>query len=506
LAIDTSESMGECHCAEGFTDTSRLPGGVTKTDIARAGAVRAIDALHADDEVGVLGIDTEARWLIDLQRVPSADVVNAGLSTVTPAGQTDLSDSLTTAAEALRQSNAGLKHIILFSDGFTQPGALANLADDAADLLEEGITVSVVATGEGAARELEPIAVAGGGRFYPGRDLTRIPEILVQESVIASRSFINEGDFLPTITGLSPVTQGLTATPSLFGFVATTAQPSATTLLTIGDEEDPLLATWQAGLGRSTAFTSDAGMRWGQAWADWDGYVDFWSTLVRDTFPQFSAGNVRTVVDGDELRIVADPADTDTARIDAVVTDPAGFTRTVQLARTATGTFEGSVRLERPGAHAVSASVVTAEGASGLGSDVASLSYSAEYRTTGVDIAVLEQLSEATGGRGGIDAAQAFDGAGLEPGRSVMRLTTLLLALAALAWLVAIALSRLWLRRRVVVGGETSQPRSEQARTRQSAAVDEVPEAPQKQPEPSTEAESASTVNALLKSKRDRST
>ncbi len=506
LAIDTSESMGECHCAEGFSDTSRLPVGVTKTDIARTGAVRAIDALHADDEVGVLGIDTEARWLIDLQQVPSADVVSAGLSTITPAGQTDLSDTLTTAAEALRESNAGLKHIILFSDGFTQPAALARLADDAADLLAEGITVSVVATGEGAARELEPIAVAGGGRFYPGRDLTRVPEILVQESVIASRSFINEGEFLPTVTGVSAVTSGLDATPSLFGFVATTAQPSARTLLTIGDEDDPLLATWQAGLGRSTAWTSDAGFRWGQAWVDWDGYVDFWSTLVRDTFPQFTAGSVRTVVDGDELRIVADAADETAGRVDAVVTDPVGVARTIQLARTAGGTFEGTLRLEQPGAHAVSASVITSTGASGLGADVASLSYSAEYRPGGVDRAVLQQLSDLTGGRGEIEAGQAFDEADLAPGRRVVVLSTWLLALAAALWLAAIVLSRLWLRRRVVVGGTgvvvsgSSEPDEKSA----PPTIDDVPAPPVPEPEEPKAAESASTVNALLKSKRDR--
>ena len=34
-------------------------GGVNKTDIARAAAARAIEALSADDEVGVLAFNTE---------------------------------------------------------------------------------------------------------------------------------------------------------------------------------------------------------------------------------------------------------------------------------------------------------------------------------------------------------------------------------------------------------------------------------------------------------------
>ena len=304
FALDTSESMGNCHCAEDGRPGDRIPGGVTKTDIARAGTARAIDALDPDDEVGILAVDTRTQWLLDLQRIPTDEVIEEGLARATPAGATDLRDTLGDAAEQLRSSNAGLKHVILFSDGFTPLGSIADLVADAETLYDEGITVSVVGTGEGASRELRRVAEAGGGRFYPGRDLARIPEILVQESVIASRSFINEGEFLPVITASSPVVAELTeATPVLTGFVATTAKPTATTVLVIGDEEDPLLATWQTGLGRATSWTSDAGLRWLAEWTGWDGYPDFWTRLVRDTFPLDPGGSVRATVDGDRLQV-----------------------------------------------------------------------------------------------------------------------------------------------------------------------------------------------------------
>lgn len=445
LAIDTSESMGECHCAEGFEGTGRTPGGLRKTDIARTGAARAIDALHADDEIGVLGIDTDAEWLIDLQRVPSDDIVQEGLARIAPRGQTSLATTLSTAADALRESNAGLKHIILFSDGFTQPGELERLTGEAAELFEEGITTSVVATGEGAARELQPIAVAGGGRFYPGRDLSRIPEILVEESVIASRSFINEGEFLPVRTGLSAATEDLQSTPPLLGFVATTAQPSARTLMAIGDEDDPLLATWQAGLGRSTAWTSDAGIRWGQAWASWDGYVDFWAAVVRDTFPITGEGGLRTTVDGDELRIVADRPDGAVGPASATITDPDGVPVEVRLVERADGRLEATVRLDQVGAHAVSVRTDGGDASQLIGADVASLSYSSEYRSGDVDLAALTRLSELTGGRGEIAATDAFDPAALAAGSRRFSLGGWGVLAAALAWLAAIVLSRLWL-------------------------------------------------------------
>ena len=107
LAIDSSGSMGECHCAEGQGQGSRLPGGVEKTDIARAAAERAIEALSEIDEVGVLAFNTEHEWLIDLQQLPPDDVVRDGLGAIRPNGGTEPAPSRsTTAAEQLREPAA----------------------------------------------------------------------------------------------------------------------------------------------------------------------------------------------------------------------------------------------------------------------------------------------------------------------------------------------------------------------------------------------------------------
>ncbi|MEQ1788446.1 MAG: VWA domain-containing protein, partial [Acidimicrobiales bacterium] len=311
LAVDTSGSMGACHCAEGEEmGRNSLEGGVTKTDIARAAAARTIESLSELDEVGVLAVDTSDRWLIDLQQLPAAEVVTSGLRKLTPTDNgTNLATSLETSAAALRESSAALKHIILFTDGFTDPANLVGLTETAAALREEGITISVLATGEGAAKELAGIAEAGGGRFYPGRDLQQIPRIMQEEAVLASRNFITEGEFLPSVTGVGEPTDGLEATPPLFGYVATTDKGPARTLLRIGPDDDPLLATWQVGLGTATSWTSDASARWSQAWASWDGYVDFWSSVVKSSFPQGGSGGViARIVDG-VLEVEVESAD-----------------------------------------------------------------------------------------------------------------------------------------------------------------------------------------------------
>ena len=443
MALDTSESMGECHCADGFEQAAGDAGGVNKTAIARAGAARAIANLNANDEVGVLAVDTNEEWLIDLQQLPPDDVIDAGLAEAFPSGNTDLSNTLPTAADALRQSNAGLKHIILFTDGFTSPQSLQRMEEQAGQLREEGITVSIVATGEGAARELEAIASAGGGRFYPGRDLTRIPEILVQESILASRQFINEGEFLPVVTDTSPVVDALTESPPLLGFVATTSKQTSRTLLRIGPEQDPLLVSWQAGLGRSTAWTSDADPRWSQFWVDWDGYANFWSTLVRDTFPLNTTGAVRTIVDGDSLTVRAE-AEPGQGGVEAVVTAPNGSTTDVRLREVAPGVFEGQATADAAGTYAVAVSGGGA-GSDPLGASLASVSYAAEYRPGAADEALLARLSEVSGGRGAISASEAFDDEGLTSGRRSIALDQWFYLASVVAWLLAVVFGRLWL-------------------------------------------------------------
>ena len=447
LAVDTSGSMDACHCAEGGMASQRDRGGVKKTDIARSGAARAIEALSSSDHVGILGIDTEERWLMDLQQLPSEDVVTSGLRKITPTGDaTDLSKALSTAAEALRESHTNLKHIILFTDGFvSDAGIFEDMAEEAAALREEGITVSVIATGEGAAQDLESIAVAGGGRFYAGRDLQEVPQLMQEETVIASRSFITEGEFVPTVTSAAATVRSLTSTPALLGYVATTSKDQASTDLRIGPEADPLLASWNVGLGKVASWTSDAGQRWGQTWTGWAGYVDFWSGVVGSTFPPDSDSQVTAQVSDGKLQVglEGEPGTEfpSGAEATARITDPDLGTQEVRLERVGPNSFAAEVPVTAAGTYSVAASMSDVGGTA-----LASLSYSPEYEPGAADAALLERVSELTGGRGEIQVSQAFDRDGSEAGHKRFPIARWLLVLAALLWPVAVALSRLALR------------------------------------------------------------
>lgn len=235
----------------------------------------------------------------------------------------------------------------------------------------------------------------------------------------------------------------------MLGYVATTAKPTATTHLRVGAERDPLLATWQAGLGKASAWTSDATDRWSQQWASWPGFVEFWTTVVKDTFPSANADGAvgARIADGVmRIEVEAETPFADGATAVARVTAPDGSSREVALQRASGTRFTAEVEANEAGTYAVGASVSIGEVTAISGSTLASLSYSNEYRPGAPDREGLLALSQITGGRGEITPAQAFDREGTTAGSSRINLAGRLLLAAALAWPLAVALSRINLR------------------------------------------------------------
>jgi Mg-chelatase subunit ChlD len=529
LSIDTSGSMAACHCRPdgngGLPNGgNRIGGGVNKTDIAKAAAVRTASALSDTDEIGVVAFNENAKVIMPLQQNPGTDVVTDSLGSLKPGGGTFIASSLTKAAEALRGSDAALKHIIVFSDGFTAQDNLDVVAKQAKELYEtEGITVSVLATGEGAAPALEKIAIAGNGRFYLGSDLSRIPQIMAEEAVMASRNFVNEGRFLPEVVSSNQVVRNLTSSPELLGFVATTTKPTAQTMLRIGDEHDPLLASWQVGLGRSTAWTSDANARWSSQWVGWDGYVGFWTQLVKDTFPVSSVGGAATAEASNgtvKVSLIASTAFPDQAKATARVVGPDGRSQEVELSRADANTFTGTAALDGQGIYAVGANAVNGRGETVLtATALATQAYSPEFRPAPADVATLERVAAATKGRADVDAAAVWDAAGLKPGRRPLRLRGPFLLAAVLLWPFAVALSRIVTRRGALAGagraiaravprpptmtdvaaGSVGSTRSDREPNATSTVTTEPTTTEEELPPPAAE---VATLQALLKRKR----
>jgi uncharacterized membrane protein len=494
LVIDSSGSMGACHCAGGQS----VSAGVVKTDIAAAGAALAIDALADSDRVGVLAFSGGFDWLLPLAPKPSSAAVDEALGGLIASGDTEIAAALEEALAQLRTVPEDLRHIVLFTDGWDPNDA--NLLPIARKISDEGVTLSVLGTGEGPGSALRRMAELGGGRYYPGGDLESIPEIFVEETLTVARNLATEGTFLPALGAPSPVTEGLTAAPPLLGYVLTKAKGSASVSLEVG-QGDPLLATWQRGLGRVSAWTSDATRRWSAGWVDWDGFVDFWGRIVRDVLPAGRESPPEVWVDGGMLRIRLERSglDVDASAV-ARVRVPDGEVASVPLRRTGGSTFEGETRAASPGAYWVAVTVDDPQGGSTTSGSGAVSSYEEEFAFRSADPTLGVDLAAVTGGRLDPEPAALFDPAPVR-GRAEREVWPWLVAAALALFLADAALRRLVLVEDGAAVWKESLTTTERGRERRRVerAVKARAEAPERAPEVVSDSE---TLQRLMRRKR----
>ncbi len=460
LVIDTSGSMGRCHCNNGQFDDS----GPNKTDISRAGAALAIDALADTDTVGVLSFSSGYDWVIPLGAKPDPAAVDDALGGLTPNGDTEIGVALEAALEELEGVPNALRHIVLFTDGWDPNDA--NLVPVSRRIADAGVTLSVLGTGEGPGTTLQRMADVGGGRFYPGTDLESVPEIFVEETLTVARNLATEGSFFPALRSASATTEVLTSTPPLFGYVLTKEKPTARVNLEIG-QGDPLLASWQRGLGRVTAWTSDATARWSAGWVDWEGFVSFWGTAVREVLPAGRERAPEVFVEDGNVRILAPAGGMgDAATAVARVRTPDGETRAIPMVRTAADTFTAEAPAIAPGAYWVAVTMEDGSGGTITSGSGAVSSYEQEFAFRAPDPSLGGDLASITAGR--LDpAVQAIFDPAPALGRIERPLWPLLTLLGLVIFLIDVALRRLvliegdadeWKR------GMTSETRRERAR------------------------------------------
>lgn len=491
LVIDTSGSMGQCHCGgDGSIDT-----GVNKTDISRAGATLAIDALAPTDSVGVLSFSSGYDWVIPLGVKPDNATVESALGGLFPTGDTEIAVALEEALAQLEGVPDALRHIVLFTDGWDPNDA--NLVPIARRIADAGVTLSVLGTGEGPGTTLERMADVGGGRFYPGTDLGSVPEVFVEETLTVARNLATEGTFFPTLRVRSDTTETISSTPPLGGYVLTKSKATAMINLEIG-QADPLLATWRRGLGQVTAWTSDATSRWANGWVGWEGYVTFWGTAVREVLPAGRERPPEVFVEDGAVKIVANATGLgEAASASARIRQPDGSTIAVPMVRVAADTFVAEATAATPGAYWVATTVDDGDGGQVVSGSGAVSSYEEEFAFREPDPTLAADIAGITGGRLEPSIESMFDPAPAL-GRAEQPIWPTLAIIALLLFLTDVALRRL-----VLIEGDAEAWRegATSERKREKKRVEEV-EQQRSETDAKTTASESETLQRLMKRKR----
>jgi Mg-chelatase subunit ChlD len=370
--IDHSGSM---------TETS---GGVVKLELAKEAAARSLELLFPTDRVGVVMFDDVASWVVPMTELTDPGMVANGIGSIQAGGGTDIMAGIQAMAQVLPNDPAKVKHVILLTDGGADPTGIPELVEKL--YTENGITLSTVGVGNDAAPFLEDLAVTGGGRYHFTNDASSIPSIFTEETSLATRAYIVEESFFPALVNSSQILTGIDSTPRIHGYVATSPKDLAQVILK-SEKDDPILATWQYGLGRSVAFTSDATGRWGRDWVQWDDFATFWAQTVRYTVGE----NLKTALelsvspDG-QIQLEAQSRSGEFLNdyeVTASIVAPNGEAQLVTLHQTAPGSYEGSFTPNEQGVYLfnISGKTDTAAGSSSFTETTGwALSYSPEYQ------------------------------------------------------------------------------------------------------------------------------
>ncbi len=355
--------------------------GINKIDMAKEAAVKAVNSLKPKDKIGVVAFDGSAYWVANMSSTSDEKKIKNAISTIGAGGGTSIIPALDEAYKALKDTDTKLKHIILLTDGHAESSGYGELLDN---INEENITISTVAVGQGSDTGLlEYIADIGNGRYYFVDEYTNIPKIFTKETFLASKAYINNRYFTPTIERYNDVLNSLNGKAlGFYGYVGASAKDRAEVILK-SDKDDPILAIWQYGLGRTVAWTSDINGRWSKEYLSTDEGIEFIDSVVEWTMPRFSDGNlsVQTELIGDKIVITASNVNgfEESYKTDATIIGPDNQTYDIKLKPVKPGEYKGQVEIFDKGVYIAKITQYKDDELVNIANEGIAINYSKEY-------------------------------------------------------------------------------------------------------------------------------
>lgn len=304
LLMDSSSSMG----------TGKT--GNTPLDLGKEAAMRAIELLRSDDQLGILVFSTEPIWGFPIAPLGDGLALRTALDTISSirtSGGTYMYKALEQAVREMSnipQTVSQHRNILLLTDGNSADGNPLLFEQLAKQALEQNIIISTIGLGVDADGELlRNISEWGGGRYYIAKTADQLPRIMMNESRAARSENIQAGETV-LVSGevdhplLSGILQSSFPTLSAYNALSSKREEGAEDVLVSANQGDPILSVWQVGLGRVVAWMSDLGQDWSGAWGSPADEGAFWSQVVRYALPNPALGPAQAAIRTNETQLV----------------------------------------------------------------------------------------------------------------------------------------------------------------------------------------------------------
>jgi len=424
-------------------------------DRVELGAIQSVlDQLGPEDEFGVVNMGQTGSYF-SVPLAPVADKAGimsrvSGSELGDPGGH---AESLNLAMDALAKSTAATKHAIVIGDG-DAIGDIASYQSIFNRVPQATVSVVGVDTHDAVAymQHMRDMAKLGGGRYFQSNDATEVPDVLLKASRTALRPWFEQEPFFPKVTSSGDLLSGvpLDSFPQMGGYVATTAKGEADVAFTT-PKNDPLLASWNYGLGRSVAWTSDARGRWTKELLASPVGAALFARMVAWSLPGPAAEglNVEAVPAGDGLDVTVTGADKG-GEIEVNALGPDLSRSTTQLATAEPGRWQGHVSAPQLGTYVLGVKVQRGGSTVAQAETLVTVPYSPEYLQAGRDEQLLRQLTKQGGAF--LATPKAAWSNDLPPLSVKSDVFSLLLLIAVVLWPIEIGVRRLNLSPRGLLG------------------------------------------------------
>jgi hypothetical protein len=397
-----------------------------KMDLANLGTVEVLNLLGPMDEFGVLAVDTVAHTIAEFGPVKDKGPIKDKILRInSEGGGIFIYEALAAASQMIVNARAGTKHIILFADAMDseEPGRYQELL---AKCQEAGVTVSVIGLGTEKDKDadlLRDIAKRGKGRIFFTDNPEELPRLFAQDTfVIARNTFLDEPTPIEPTPGLAALTgrSGALAR-SIGGYNLCYLRPEATlATITLDEYKAPVVAAWQAGIGRVLCYTGEADGQYAGEMARWKGVGDFFTSLARWTSGQSGpltdnmllTQEVRNGVNVVQLHLDPDrKADAFSAapRVTILRSHPGGAPDIQKTTLHWTGADTLAIDISMQGAE-VALTTVEIPGQKPVALPPVCLPYSPEFKPIENDqgLSSMEHLARATGGKERLELANIW--------------------------------------------------------------------------------------------------
>ena len=256
LAVQKEEKKDPSTALALIIDTSGSMSG-QRIIIAKEVARLAIRRLLPHDKVGIVEFYGNKRWAAPLQSAANAIAIQRALNRLDAGGGTVILPAIEEAYYGLKNTQTRYKHVLILTDAGVESGSFEPLMRKMA---RDGINVSTVLVGpERHSEFLVQLAQWGNGRYYNASDRFNLPEVILKQPSTSKLPAWRTGSHpVRARAGAAWIGEFATAEiPPVLGYVETELRESARSLLVVGEEEAPLLASWQVGLGRATVLMTE---------------------------------------------------------------------------------------------------------------------------------------------------------------------------------------------------------------------------------------------------------